>query len=655
MDYSQLAYSILTGIGGKKNVLQFTHCATRLRFNLRDESKADMQFLQDIPEVMGVVNQAGQFQVVIGSEVPQVYRAVMDLMEAKEEASEMMTNHNPFDRVFDMLAGIFSPIIPAITGAGMLKALLSLLVILKIVETDSQTYQFMNFFADAAFCFLPFLIANSAAMKFRCNPYLAMTLAGCLLHPNFVQMVEEAQEARTELLFVGLPVSLISYSSSVVPIILGVWFLSKVEPWADRISPKPAKFFTKPLLTLLISAPVTLIVLGPIGTLIGNGIASGIEWLNQYVSWLPPLIIGIFNPLMVMTGTHYGLIPIGINNLALTGVDTFVGPGMLGSNIAQGGAALAVAVRAKKSETKQLAFSAGLTAVCGITEPAMYGVSLRFHRPLYAAMIGGGVSGLFLGIMKVGRYAYGSPGLLALPGYISGDGYDNIIMACLGVLISFVVSFGISFALGIDESQVNMQEAVKVESPNPPKKKEVVVKETAKRVLEKTEKSEKAVGLKEENPKEPIEAVLYAPMSGKSVALEEVPDDTFSMGILGDGVAIIPKEGSVFAPCNGVITLVFETKHAVAMTSESGAKIIIHVGLETVNLKGKHFTALVKNGAKVKKGEPLLQFELEEIVAEGYNIITPVIITNSREFKQTNATVGTEVAVGDWLFAATKV
>lgn len=650
MDYGQLAGSIVMGVGGKQNVLQLTHCATRLRFNLRDESKANMQILQDIPEVMGVVNQAGQFQVVIGSEVPQVYRAVMDLMEEKEEALEAVSPHNPFDRVFDMLAGIFSPIIPAITGAGMLKALLSLLVILHVVSTDSQTYQFMNFFADAAFFFLPFLIANSAAMKFRCNPYLAMTLAGCLLHPNFTQMVEEAKTAGTELLFVGFPVSAVTYSSSVVPIILGVWFLSKVEPWADCISPKPAKFFTKPLLTLLISAPVTLMILGPLGAMIGNGIASGIEWLNQYISWLPPLLIGIFNPLLVMTGTHYGLIPIGINNLALTGVDTFVGPGMLGSNIAQGGAALAVAVRAKKSETKQLAFSAGLTAVCGITEPAMYGVSLRFHRPLYAAMIGGGVSGLFLGIMKVGRYAYASPGLLALPGYISGDGYDNIIMACLGALISFAVSFGISFALGIDESQVTTQEAVRVESPNLPRKKEAVEKEAAaKHTAAKTAEPQ------EEKMQEPVVVDLYAPMAGKSVALEEVPDDTFSMGILGDGVAIIPKEGKVFAPCDGVVTLVFETKHAVAMTSESGAKIIIHVGLETVNLKGKHFTALVKNGAKVKKGEPLLQFELEEIAAEGYNIITPVIITNSREFKQTSANTGTEVSVGDWLLAATKV
>lgn len=631
-DYKKLASIIIELVGGEKNVANVTHCATRLRFNLKDDNVAQTDKLKNTKGVMGVVNKGGQYQIVIGSDVQSVYREILELGNFDGGASdeEPGEKKNAVVRVLDTIAGIFTPIIPAITGAGMLKAVMALLVAFKVITTETQTYQFLNFFADAAFYFLPFLIANSAAKKFKCNPYMAMSIAGVLMHPNFVNMVNAAKEAGTGLKFIGLPVTLASYSSSVIPIILSVWFMSFVEPIADKISPKPIKFFTKPLLTLIVTAPVALIVLGPLGNIIGDGIAAGINWLNMVVPWLVPLIVGTFTPLLVMTGMHYGLIPIGINNIATAGFDTVVGPGMLGSNIAQGGASLAVAVRTRNSEVRQLATSAGITAVCGITEPAMYGISLRFKKPLIAAMIGGGVSGLFLGITGVGRYTSGSPGLLALPGYIGDQGFRNITFACIGAAIAFIVSFIISFILGIKDPVEEKQEEAET--------KEAETKEAD---------GESVVN-------EGKDAVVYAPLNGKAVELKEVDDPTFAEEILGKGAAIIPTEGKVYSPVDGVITTLFETKHAIGITGDDGVEILIHVGLDTVKLEGKYFAPHIEAEQKVKKGQLLLEFNIEAIQKAGYDIITPVIISNTGDYVNITAMTGKIVKAGDELLKALK-
>lgn len=611
MDYKKLAADIVDLVGGEKNVQSVTHCATRLRFNLKDDSAAQTDRLKGTKGVMGVVNKGGQYQVVIGSDVANVYREILELgsFEGGSGKDEVKDEKGPVVRVLDTIAGIFTPIIPAITGAGMLKAVMALLVAFKVIDTTSETYQFLNFIADAAFYFLPFLIANSAAKKFKCNAYMAMSIAGVILHPTFISMVNTAKEAETGLRFIGIPVSLTSYSSSVIPIILGVWFMSFVEPLADKVSPKPVKFFTKPLLTLIVTAPVTLIVLGPLGNIIGDGIATAISFLNTHVSWLVPLVVGTFTPLMVMTGMHYGLIPIGINNIATAGFDTVVGPGMLGSNIAQGGASLAVAVRTKNSEVRQLATSAGITAVCGITEPAMYGISLRFKKPLIAAMIGGGVSGLFLGITGVGRYTSGSPGLLALPGYIGTEGPRNIIFACIGAAIAFAVSFIVSLILGIEDPV-----------------------------------EEKEAG----------DSVIFAPIKGEAVPLNTVNDPTFAEAVLGQGIAIVPQEGKVYAPFDGVVDTVFETGHALGLSGENGVEVLIHVGIDTVNLQGKYFQPKISSHDKIKKGQLLLEFDKEAIQKEGYEIVTPVIITNSEKYGQIQSLVSGQVEVGREILKALK-
>lgn len=639
MDYKKLAADIVDLVGGEKNVQSVTHCATRLRFNLKDDSAAQTDRLKGTKGVMGVVNKGGQYQVVIGSDVANVYREILELgsFEGGSGKDEVKDEKGPVVRVLDTIAGIFTPIIPAITGAGMLKAVMALLVAFKVIDTTSETYQFLNFIADAAFYFLPFLIANSAAKKFKCNAYMAMSIAGVILHPTFISMVNTAKEAETGLRFIGIPVSLTSYSSSVIPIILGVWFMSFVEPLADKVSPKPVKFFTKPLLTLIVTAPVTLTVLGPLGNIIGDGIATAISFLNAHVSWLVPLIVGTLTPLMVMTGMHYGLIPIGINNIATAGFDTVVGPGMLGSNIAQGGASLAVAVRTKNSEVRQLATSAGITAVCGITEPAMYGISLRFKKPLIAAMVGGGISGLFLGITGVGRYTSGSPGLLALPGYIGTEGPRNIIFACIGAAIAFAVSFIVSLILGIEDPVEEKEE------------------NTAESTVGGYAAGERTSAPDESTAeKEAGDSVIFAPIKGEAVPLNTVNDPTFAEAVLGQGIAIVPQEGKVYAPFDGVADTVFETGHALGLSGENGVEVLIHVGIDTVNLQGKYFQPKISSHEKIKKGQLLLEFDKEAIQKEGYEIVTPVIITNSEKYGQIQSLVSGQVEVGREILKALK-
>mgnify|MGYP004584417413 CR=1 FL=1 len=395
--------------------------------------------------------------------------------------------------------------------------------------------------------------------------------------------------------------------------------MSFVEPIADKVSPKAIKLFTKPLSTLVVAGLGTLIVQVPIGNVCGNGISAGIEFLNKYANWLVPFIVGTFSPLLVMTGMHYGLIPIGINNLATAGFDTVVGPGMLGSNIAQGAASLAVACKTKNSELKQLATSAGITGVCGITEPAMYGVTLKLKRPLIGVMIGGGVSGLFLGIFGVGRYTSGSPGLLALPGYIGTDGFRNIIFACIGASIAFVVSFVVTYFVGFED---------------------VVEENSEEKVVESTTK----------------DTAVHSPLSGRCVQLSEVSDPMFAEGMMGNGIAIIPQEGRVVSPVDGVISAIFDTKHAIGIKSNDGAEILIHVGIDTVNLKGKHFNAKVKAGDSIKKGDLLLEFDINAIKKAGYDVITPVIITNTGDYSDIigSEKVGLEVKEREQLITLVK-
>lgn len=459
-NYDELAKKIIALVGGEANIANVTHCITRLRFNLKDESKADTEAIRSTPGVVGVTSANGQYQVIIGAEVTQVYEKVAAQLHDLEGGSAAPAKQEGsfVSRLIDTITGIFTPILPPLTAAGMLKAVLAILVAFKLVDSASSTYQVVNFMADATFYFLPILLANSAAKKLGCNPYLAMMLGGILIHPNFVSMVTASKETGDAITVFGLPIYNATYSSSVIPILLGVLLMSKVEPLANKFAPKAVRFFTAPLITMLVVGIATLCVLGPIGYVISNILASAINGLSTIAPWLAPTIIGALLPFLVMTGTHHALTPIGINNRMTIGFDTIIYPGQLASNIAQGAAALAVSFKTKNMELKELTSSTGITAVCGITEPVLYGVTMKIRTNMIAAMVGGGVGGFFMGLMNTKNYSGGSPGLLTLPSYIGLDApMSNFYFACAGAAIAFVVGFVVSFILYKDpvEGQEN--------------------------------------------------------------------------------------------------------------------------------------------------------------------------------------------------------
>lgn len=617
MDYNKTAADILKLVGGEKNVVSVTNCMTRLRFVLNDAGKADTEGLKNVKGVQGIVTKNGQFQVVIGTDVSHVCDEIKKLGHFGEETQAPKENKGIVAGFFGGLTAIFQPIIPALAGSGMIKALLALLVFVGWVDNGSQTYQIFNAFGDALFSFLPFMLAFSAAKYFGCNQYVSAALAGVLLHSSFTSL-----EAPI-LLFGFVPVTQVSYGGSVVPILLIVWAQSYIERFANKISPKSVKIFLAPLLTIIVTGCLGITILGPLGNLVGQGLAVGFNWLNDYAGWVIPFLMGAFCPFFVMTGMHYCFAPIQTIQYATLGYGTILGPGMLASNIAQGTASLVVGLKSKNKDLKQLGISAGFTGLMGITEPALYGVTLKYKRPLYAAMIGGGVAGLYAGITGIHTYSSTTAGLLALPVYIGGSGFENVINAAITIVISMVVTAAATLVLGFEDPKEEQQAE---QSPSEEKK-----AETSSMRIE-----------------------IASPVSGKEIPLSEVKDEVFSKNIVGKGAAVIPSEGKVYAPADGTVASVFDTKHAIGLVTEDGAEILIHVGIDTVELGGKYFTAHVKQDDKVKRGQLLLEFELDAIREAGYDTVTPVIISNTDSYLDVLAAEPGEINAGDMLIAIVK-
>lgn len=591
MNYKELASQILQKVGGANNVAHVTHCATRLRFNLKDVSKANQNEVKKIKGVISVVNNGGQFQVVIGQEVANVYKELVQLGNFNVQSDSQEGEKTIIANILDTISGIFTPILPALAGSGVLKALLVLCSTFNWVSPESSTYYYLDFISDSIFYFLPMLLAFTAAQKFKVNAFLAVVVAGIFMHPNLAAAGEHTT-------FFGLSVPAVSYSSSVIPIILTVWVMSYIDRFSEMVSPKFVKFFMKPLITLLITAPIALIIIGPLGTNIGNILANGINLLDQKASWLVPTLLGAFSPLLVMMGMHYSLFPVAFSNMAVLGYDSFLLPAMTISNVSQGGAALAVAVKSKDSELKQLGSSTGLMAILGITEPALYGVNLKLKRPLIASMIGGGLGGLYAGIFGIKAFTGAAPGLLALPIFMSPDnGVSNLIHMSISLLIAFAGTFIISLILGF-EDVVETEEMVE-EVP--------------------TEKLQNRVK-------------IYAPVQGEVIPLSKVNDQVFSQEVMGKGIAIIPTENKVVSPVNGTVSVVFPTGHAIGIVSEDGVELLIHIGLDTVNLNGQHFNPRITVGAQVKVGDVLVEFDSEAIKEAGFDLVTPVIVTNTKDY-----------------------
>ncbi|KLI20010.1 PTS transporter subunit EIIC [Brachyspira hyodysenteriae] len=445
INYEELGGIILPYIGGKENIHKLTHCATRLRFELKNRDIVDVDCIKALDGVIDVVEGGGQFQIIIGMNVQTVYKSLNRVLGSSNDSINTSSSEKPakkslLERFMNTISTIFTPMIPAITGAGMIKAILAILVLTKAIDTNGHTYYILNMISDAAFYFLPMLLAYGAALKFECNPILSITLAGVLLHPSWIALVNGNEAAS---LF-AIKLTLVDYSGSVLPIIITVWIQSFIEKYADKYSPEMIKFFTKPLITILLTGILALLFIGPLGSKLNDIVASFANILNDKVSWLIPLLMGALQPVMLLTGTAWSLTPIATMQIAKNGYEQVNGPGMLASNIAQGGATLAVALKAKDKELKQLAASTGFTALLGITEPSLFGVTVKLKTPLIAAMIGGGVGGIYAGLSGLVRYAFVSPGLTALPVFI-GENPMNIVHAIITCVISFAVGFIVSF------------------------------------------------------------------------------------------------------------------------------------------------------------------------------------------------------------------
>ncbi|WP_416487764.1 PTS transporter subunit EIIC [Brachyspira hyodysenteriae] len=445
INYEELGGIILPYMGGKENIHKLTHCATRLRFELKNRDIVDVDSIKSLDGVIDVVEGVGQFQIIIGMNVQTVYKSLNRVLGASNDSVNTSSSEKPakkslLERFMNTISTIFTPMIPAITGAGMIKAILAILVLTKAIDTNGHTYYILNMISDAAFYFLPMLLAYGAALKFECNPILSITLAGVLLHPSWIALVNGNEAAS---LF-AIKLTLVDYSGSVLPIIITVWIQSFIEKYADKYSPEMIKFFTKPLITILLTGILALLFIGPLGSKLNDIVASFANILNDKVSWLIPLLMGALQPVMLLTGTAWSLTPIATMQIAKNGYEQVNGPGMLASNIAQGGATLAVALKAKDKELKQLAASTGFTALLGITEPSLFGVTVKLKTPLIAAMIGGGVGGIYAGLSGLVRYAFVSPGLTALPVFI-GENPMNIVHAIITCVISFAVGFIVSF------------------------------------------------------------------------------------------------------------------------------------------------------------------------------------------------------------------
>lgn len=448
-NYKQIAQDVVAGVGGAENIKNLYHCQTRLRFALADESKADKEGLEKLDAVKKVILNGGVYQVVIGTDVAEVFDAIQPLLPAQAAAqpdTAPAQKKSAFERVIDFVAGVFQPIIPALSGAGMLKALLALLVVFNLVDSTSQTYAIFNFFADAVFYFLPILLAFTQAQKLKCNPILAAAVAGIMMHPNWGAMVAAGEPVR---FFDLIPFHLVSYTGTVIPIILVVFVQAYVEKALNRLIPKSVNLVFVPMLTFLVMGTLALAALGPIGSVVGEYLALVFNFLAENASWAPAVLIGGLLPLMVMFGLHNGVAPLGVMQMAELGYDSIFGPGCVCSNIAQGVAALVVSIRTKNAKDRQVATSGGITALMGITEPVLYGVNLPKKYPLISAMIGGACGGLYAGLTHTHRFATGSSGLPAVLLYIGDDTMTYFYNIILALVITAVVTAVVTYILSL--------------------------------------------------------------------------------------------------------------------------------------------------------------------------------------------------------------
>ncbi|OMF40686.1 beta-glucoside-specific PTS transporter subunit IIABC [Paenibacillus peoriae] len=613
MSDKELSKKIVTLVGGEENVNSVFHCATRLRFKLNDRTKADKAALEATPGVITVVESSGQFQVVIGNNVGQVFEHMMaetnlqdaDNPNAKKEESSEKTNF--LGKAVDIISSIFSPILGALAGAGLLKGLLALILSFQWINDKSGTYLILIAASDSVFYFLPVFLAITSSRKFKTNTFVSVAIAGALVYPAVIAAVSNPER----LAFLGIPIILINYSSSVIPIILAVWVQSYVERWFNSFIHQSVKNIIVPMLSLLVVIPLTFLAFGPVGNLISQGLANGFTWVYNLSPLIAGAVAGAFWQVFVIFGVHWGFVPVMLSNIATLGYDTML-PMLTAAVLSQAGATLGVLLKSRNTQMKALAGSSTLAAIFGITEPTIYGITLKLKKPFIYACISGAIGGAIIASGGAHAQSFALPGLLALPTYF-GPGFLWVV---IGLLVAFVLAVVLVMILGFDDPK---EETAKTEAA--PVKKEVAIEKE----------------------------ILVSPLQGKVLPLEQSSDVAFASGAMGKGILIDPTEGVLTSPVNGTITTVFPTGHAIGITSNDGAEILIHVGVNTVKLKGQFFDKRVKEGDIVKQGQLLLEFDIEQIKAAGYTTSTPIIVTNSAQYLDVLNTMETEVKREDYL------
>lgn len=609
MDYQKSARQVYDLIGGSSNIVSAAHCATRLRLVVGDESKCDKKAIENVDGVKGVFIASGQLQIIFGTgTVNKVYDEfikIAGITAASKEDVKQAANakQNVFKRLIKTLGDVFVPIIPAIVASGLLMGLLEGLSQVFPDMAQSGTYTIIHLFSNAAFTFLPVLIAVSAAKVFGGNMFLGAVIGMIMIHPDLMNAwsVAGADSVPTASVWFGFyDINLVGYQGHVIPVVIAVWFMSALEKRLHKVVPEIIDLFVTPLVTVLVTGYLTLTVFGPVFSWIENGVLDAVQFLITLPFGIGAALAGAAYPFTVVAGVHHMYNALEAGLLSTNGLNTWM-PIATAANVAQGGAALAIALKTRNKKLKSLALPSSLSAFLGITEPVIFGVNLRYTKAFAAAVIGGAAGGLVAGITGIGASAYGITGLF---GYLITTNY--VLQYTILLAVSVGVSFAVSWVLFKDEKE----ETAKVHTSEEPAKTPDFL---------------------------PEKNTAYAPLSGRAIPMGEVKDETFAAEVLGKGAAIVPDAGRVTSPCDGTVTTLFDTKHAVGVTSPDGMELLIHVGINTVNLNGQYYTAHVSEGDTVKTGDLLLTFDMEKIRQAGYDLTTPVIVTNTDDYQEVTA------------------
>ena len=609
MDYRKTAQEIYDHIGKKENIISAAHCATRLRLVIADNAKADKDYVENIDGVKGVFFAQGQMQIILGTGVVnKVYDEFIQIAGVSESSKEELkkvaaSKANPLQRLIKTLGDIFVPIIPAIVASGFLMGIMEALNFMVNnnfinINTSGSIYVFAQLFSNTAYTFLPILIAYSAAKVFGANPYLGAVIGMIMIHPNLQNAWTVATEGvqATQKVWFGLySIDMVGYQGHVIPVIIAVWVLAQIEKRLHKVVPAMFDLFVTPLVSVFVTGYLTLSIIGPIFVTVENGVLDGVQWLIALPFGIGSFIMGAFYAPTVVAGVHHMYTIIDLGQLAKFGV-TYWLPLASAANVAQGGAAFAVGLKTKNQKIKSMAVPSGLSACMGITEPAIFGVNIRFGKPFIMGCLGGACGALFASVTGLGATGTGVTGIFGLLLCL-----NNPITYILMFAISFGVAFVLTWLFGYKDEVQPAAETTQQKAP---------AKEAIDETITTTDNTDKKTEIQ----------TLYSPLNGQAISLAEVKDETFAGEVLGKGMAVIPSEGVVKAPCDAEVSMVFDTKHAIGLTTESGIELLIHVGLNTVELEGKYYTVHVNDGDKVKKGQTLITFEMDKIKDAGYEV-----------------------------------